>query len=249
MATVKKQTALVTGGAIRIGRAISLALATAGYDIALHYHSSEKDAFLVQAEIVALGVKCTLFQADLSDNLAAQSLVEQVDHGMGHLAVLVNSASVFYKGDFIETELEKLTAEFSLNFIAPFMLTKSFANTACKDNGQPVVINILDTRIEKNVTDHFVYTLSKKTLADFTRMAAKSLAPNVRVCGVAPGYILPPAGSETNQNDIVVKRRISDRIPMACQGKLSDVTAAVMYLVNNDFVTGEILFADGGENL
>jgi len=246
---IKNQTALVTGGAIRVGKAISIALATAGYDIALHYHSSQSDALLVQEEILALGVKCILFQADLSQGTSAQSLIEQVQHGMGCLAVLVNSASLFTKGDFLETDIETLHNEFTLNFYAPFMLTQSFSNLVSNKNDQSVVINILDTRIKKNSTAHFAYTLSKKILADFTQMAAKSLAPKIRVCGVALGYILPPSGNEIDDNGVEKTKRISGRIPLGSQGKLSDVTGAVMYLVNHDFVTGEILFADGGESL
>ena len=241
--------ALVTGGGIRIGKAIALALANSGYDIALHYSRSKEAAFETQAQIEAIGQKCKLYCEDFSNIASGQALIEQVSDDMDGLSVLINSASVFNEVDFIDTDVMLLQDTFAINFFAPFMLTQAFAKVVDTKGQSPIAINILDTRIRKNQTEHFGYTLTKKCLADFTQMAAKALAPKIRVCAVAPGYILPPVNQSKPVKQGNAVDRIAARIPLAKQGKLSDVTDAVRYLVDHDFVTGEILFADGGENL
>ena len=153
---------------------------------------------------------------------------------------MVNNAAVFQKAPLTQTDRKLFDSHFDLNFKAPFFLSRDFARI-CK-TGQ--IINILDSRITRNRSSHFAYTLSKKALADFTRLAAAELAPDIRVNAVAPGYILPP--SNINQRDA---EKMIRKIPLQNKGTLKAVTQSIRFLIENNYLTGEIIFADGGQNL
>ena len=233
-------TALVTGGAKRIGRAISLALAKQGCNIALHYNTSRDDAEQLSATIRDAGRQCELFQCDLNDMQAVQSLMDRVFDAFPDCNILINNASVFPRVSMLETDETLFDRAFNVNFKAAFFLSRDFA-AACQ-TGQ--IINILDTKIAGNFTQYFVYSLTKKVLADFTQMAARALGPNIRVNGVCPGLILPTP----DQTDAYLDR-LAERIPMRHKGSPDDVVAAVLYLLENEFTTGQCIFADGGEHL
>ena len=232
--------ALVTGGAKRIGRAVAEALARAGYDVALHYHSSRAEAQELAGQIEALGRKCRLFPCDLGDMKAVSDLMPAVFEAFGDCNLLINNAAVFEAGGFMETDETNFDAHFNVNLKAPLLLSRAFAGL-CK-GGQ--IINILDSRVARMATDHFAYTLSKKALADMTKMAAKALAPTVRVNAVCPGLILSPEGQAEK-----FSRRMLERVPLGRTGSPEDVAKAVMFLVENEFITGQLLFVDGGEAL
>ncbi|WP_413205072.1 SDR family oxidoreductase [Rhodospirillum sp. A1_3_36] len=232
--------ALVTGGAIRLGRSIALGLAKAGFDIALHYNSSEDAAEETAAEIGQEGVDCVLMTHDLNDISGLDRLVVEAVETMPHLTTLVNSASVYAHGDLRTTTPEMFDAQMTVNLKAPFFLTQAFA----KHRTEGVVVNILDNKIGFNQYQYGAYLLSKKALADFTRMAALELAPGIRVNGVAPGVILP---AEDRGPEYLEWRR--QGIPLERTGSPDKVTQAIRYLVDNDFVTGQVLVVDGGENI
>lgn len=240
MVSEDRGAALVTGGAVRIGRAIALALARAGYDIALHYHTSGSEAAEVGRQIEALGRRQRLFPCDLSDTRGARSLIAQVFEGLPRCNVLINNASIFQPVRLMETDERLFERHMNVNFKAPFFLTQEFARH-CR-SGQ--VINILDTRVAASDSSHFIYTLSKKALFEFTRMAARELAPGIRVNGVSPGLILPPAGKEAADLD-----HRAAAIPLQRKGALEDLVAAVLFLLENPFITGDCIFVDGGEHL
>lgn len=232
--------ALVTGGAKRIGRAVSIGLAETGYDIALHYNTSEEEARETAKEIEQLGRKCRLFRCNFTDMEEVNELIPSVYGAFPNCSLLVNNASVFKKTEFPDITEEDFDSEFRINFKVPFFLSRDFA----KRDEARLVINLLDARVSSHDTEHFVYTLSKKLLRDFTKMSAKALAPRVRVNGICPGPILPPPGGT-----VEAFKKFCNELPLEIEGDTDYVVSAVRYLVQNPFVTGECLFVDGGEHL
>ncbi|XGV87991.1 MAG: SDR family oxidoreductase [Limnothrix sp. BL-A-16] len=233
-------TALVTGSAIRLGKAISQSLAQAGYNIALHYNSSQEAALATADEFRSYGVECDLFPFDLLNEPDMNPLVERVRSRFGDLNVLVNSASVYDAAPIAETTLDLFEKQFKVNFQAPYFLTQAFA----KNNGSGCVINIIDNKVAFNQYQYSAYLLSKKALAEFTKLAAIELAPAIRVNGIAPGFILPVS---TRTQDYV--EWLIDGIPVKQQGSTENIVKAVHYILDNSFVAGQILFVDGGESL
>lgn len=231
---------LVTGGAQRIGRAICLSLAQRGYDIALHYHHSKKEVLELAREISRQGVRCETFACDLSKESQVLVLLEKVYKRFLHLNLLINNASIFLPSEFGRRGLKLLDEHWAVNFKAPFILSGEFARLCRK--GQ--IINILDTKVVKNKTAHAGYLISKKALHELTKMTAVEWAPRIRVNAVAPGIILPPPGKG---NEYMAKR--ARQIPLQKQGDVRYVTQSVEFLMDNEFVTGQVIFADGGEHL
>ena len=230
----------MTGGAKRIGRAIVLALAEAGYDIALHYGQSAEAAERTAGEVESRGRACRLFQADLADSRAVTALVPAVAAACHNLKVLVNSASIFGPGRLLETTPDLYARHFDVNLRAPLLLARDFARHAARG----VIVNLLDQRITRSDPRHLAYTLTKKALAALTEMAARDLAPRVRVCGVCPGPILPPAGKDPSYLD-----RMASHVPLGRAGTPEEVARAVLFLVESEYVTGQLLFVDGGEHI
>jgi pteridine reductase len=232
--------ALVTGGGRRVGRAIALALAGKGYDIALHYSSSRMGAEEAAEEIRALGRKVALFPCDLARDGERAGLIETVANACPDLRVLVNCAGVFKPGRLKETTEELFDFHFAVNLRAPFFLSRDFARRV--EKGQ--IVNVVDTNVAREFTAFFSYTLSKKALFELTRMAAKDLAPGIRVNAVCPGDVLPPAGADAS----FLSRKAAE-IPAQIPGHPDYVAAAVLFLLESPFITGECLFVDGGEHL
>ncbi|MEE8573794.1 MAG: SDR family oxidoreductase, partial [Thermodesulfobacteriota bacterium] len=229
---------IVTGGAKRLGREIALSLAALGYSIALHYSTTKPDG--VAQEIRASGVECEPFQCDFSGVTEVEGFVEKVLGRFPSLELLINNASVFERSTIEETSLEFLERHLTINFTVPFILSRDFKRHVGKGH----IINITDTNVTKNFSTYAAYLLSKKALSEFTRMAAREFAPETRVNAVAPGLILPPDGEGEEYT-----KRLSERIPLKRAGEPADIASAIEFLVNNDFVTGEILFIDGGRHL
>lgn len=230
--------ALVTGGAKRIGRAISLGLASMGYDIALHY--SATDPADTMAAIKTHGVKCEAFQCDFTDGKAVLQLMARVKESLPGLGLLVNNASIFERSTIRETGAADFDRHLAVNFKAPYFLSRDFQSYFGKGH----IINIIDSKVLQNASPYAAYLLSKKALKDFTLMAAKEFAPATRVNAVAPGLILPPAGLDEDY----LERR-AEGIPLKRTGSPADVFSAVRFLIENNFITGQILYIDGGENL
>ena len=233
-------TALITGSAIRLGKAIAISFAERGYNIALHYGSSAESAEDAAAEIRALGVQCDLFQCDLRDANLFPSLLEAVHERFPDLSVLVNSASAYTQADIADTTPDIFDHQFGVNIKAPFFLTQAFAKQVA--NG--AVINIVDNKIGFNQFSYAAYLLAKKCLAEFTKMSAMEYAPTIRINAVCPGVVMPA----TTRSPEYVEWRIQG-IPLKMQGDTSHITDAIHALVDNPFLTGQILTVDGGENL
>ncbi|NIP29653.1 MAG: SDR family NAD(P)-dependent oxidoreductase, partial [Candidatus Dadabacteria bacterium] len=185
-----RKAALITGGAKRIGKEVCIYLAKRGYDIALHYNTSDKEAKSVCREIEKHGVSCGLFRQDLSNPKKTGALISKVFKRFPKCSILVNNASVFNKSNFRDLTVDQLEVENAINFASPLFLTQHFS----KYDSSSLVINMIDTRVSKINTSYFSYNISKHSLYKFTKMAAKELAPKIRVNGICPGDILPLEG-------------------------------------------------------
>lgn len=233
---------LVTGCAQRIGRVIALRLARRGFDVAIHCHSSVKEAKTLSTEIQTLGVHAEIFKCDLGNEKQVSVLIKKVKKVFPYLSLLINSASVFEKSTLRLSKNLDWDKQFAINLKAPYILSRDFAKHCSK--GQ--IINILDTNIVRNHTDFFIYLLTKKSLAELTTQSALELAPEIRVNGIAPGLILPPVYDKKNQSFM---KRMSKNIPMKTKGDPEQIAQCIEFLLDSPFITGQILFNDGGEAL
>ncbi|MCU0522158.1 MAG: SDR family oxidoreductase [Anaerolineae bacterium] len=243
-------TALVTGGAVRLGRAIALGLARAGADVAISYSSSAGPADETVSEILALGRRAVAFRADFGGDFRAEDLVLQTEEALGPLSVLVNSAAIFEHGNWDDTTEENWERHFSINLKAPFFLSQAFGRRVKGQFASGLsgrrghVVNIADWRAVRPGTDHVAYTLAKAGLVAMTKSLALALAPEIQVNAVAPGIILPPPGAD----DAFIERKAA-QIPARRVGSPEEVVKAVLYLLDSDFVTGDLVYVTGGEHL
>jgi pteridine reductase len=237
---LKGKTALVTGGAVRIGRAVCRALAAAGADVVIHYNRSAASAKALRHELVAMGRRAFCVRAGLGDEDAGWRLVAAARKVAGSLDVLVNNAAVFHRDSLLTLTARALRDEFEVNLFAPLLLMRAFAG-ACRDGA---IVNLLDRRITSLDHSCLPYVLAKKALAEATKMAALELAPRIRVNGVAPGAILPPPGKRAGP----WKDRAGP-VPLQRQCTPEQVAAAVLFLLQNEALTGQIIFVDGGQQL
>jgi len=235
-----KRTALVTGAAKRIGREVALHLARAGYGIALHYHNSKPEAMSTAQAIYKTGVRCELFCCDLGNEAQALKLVPQVIEAFPDLDLLINSASIFIPNQFGAADLALFKTHWDINFKAPYILACEFARLA----KQGLVINFIDANVVKFKTRYADYLMTKKALRDFTKMAAVQWGPRIRVNGISPGMILAPVN---NQPDDRKKR--ARQIPLQKTGNPANILQSIQFLLDNDYLTGQIIANDGGESL
>ena len=236
----KNRVALITGGAQRIGKSIALHLASRGFKIALHCNRSHAEAQKVAREIRRRKGICKIFSADLADTGEVQNLIPRVLQEFPRLDVLINNASIFERSNLKTGSVELLDRHWAINLRAPYVLIAEFFRR-CK-RGQ--VINLLDTHVVQNRVSHVAYLLSKKSLSDLTKLAAVELAPQIRVNGIAPELILPPIGKNNNYME-----RLAKSIPLGIKGDPDKITQAVDFLIENIYITGQIIFVDGGEHL
>ena len=237
------RTALVTGGGVRIGRALALGLASRGVRVVVHYNSSVAPAQEVVREIRAGGGDAVAVQADLRDTSSPGRLIERGTEAFGQVDILVNSAAIFLRGTLEETTERSWDEHFAINLKAPFFLCQAFARQLGKER-QGHIINIADWRATRPGVAYVAYTLTKGALITMTQSLALALAPNVQVNAIAPGAILPPPGDPGGYF-----ARLAKSIPAQRVGAPEDVVRAALYLLDSDFVTGELLFVTGGEHL
>jgi pteridine reductase len=245
MESKKLGTALITGAAKRIGREIALYLAARGYDIVINYHKSQDDAQKLSKEIKEKYlVNCEIIAGDLSDALQVKNVAEYMIKNFPNWNLLINNASIFNKSKFLDAEELELFKNLNIHLIAPLILSKEFAkNVQQKNIKNAQIINMIDKNITRFETSYFYYLLSKKFLAEFTKMSALQLAPEVRVNGIAPGFILPEENVELRVFELEKK------VPIRKQGEVKNIVQAIDFLLKNDFMLGEILFVDGGASL
>ena len=232
--------ALITGAAHRIGRAIALELGRQGFAIGLHYFQAGEAAEQTAAELTAARTPVFLLPADLTDPRQVQDLFNRVAQLPHPLRVLVNSAAVMPRGDLRELPVEQWDAVFDINLRAPWLCARAAARLM-ESTGGGVIVNITDSGAQKTWTGFPAYVISKSALESLTRLLARSLAPSVRVNAVAPGLILPSDGLPPEQ-----WQRLVDRLPLQSVGQPEDVARAVLFFIQNPYITGQVLAVDGG---
>ena len=234
------KTALVTGAARRIGREIALALAHAGVNVVVHYRESVEEADQLRKELVARGVKAWQIRADFDDASAPVRLIPDALDAAGSLDILVNSASLFLPSTIKKMDFAGLSRLMQVNTWAPLVLGREFARRV----GRGKIVNMLDSHIVGFDESHAAYILSKQALAALTERMAVEFAPGITVNAVAPGLILPPAGMDEGYLE-----KLAKGLPLKRHGNPVDITDAMLYLLRSDFVTGQIIFVDGGRRL
>ncbi len=240
MTSLAGSTALVTGAAKRIGKATALALAAHGAGVVVHYRSSRDAAQGVVSEIEGRGGRAWAVAADLASPEAAAGLFDRACRAAGPIDIIVNSASIFPRNTLLDMTPQDLAENMHVNALAPLLLGRALAAA-----GRPgSIVNVLDTRIVHYDAAHAAYHVSKRACYTFTRMMALQFAPAVRVNGVAPGLILPPAGEDESY-----LARLAAENPLQRIGSLRGITDAVLFLLRSDFITGQVIFVDGGFHL
>ncbi len=238
--TDTSRAALITGGGRRIGRAIALALAGAGYAVALHANRSRMDAEGLAAEIKGQGGRAVVVLGDLADATAVRGLVPAAA-AFAPLTLLVNSAAEFEPDDIATLEPGRLARTLAVNLAAPLFLAQAFAAQAPAGAS---IVNLLDQRVLKPTPRFLSYTLSKSALHTATTTLAQALAPRIRVNAVAPGPTLP----SPRQSDAEFAAQAAT-LPLARGPHPEDIAAAVLYLAGADSVTGVTIPVDGGQHL
>jgi NAD(P)-dependent dehydrogenase (short-subunit alcohol dehydrogenase family) len=228
---LKGKRALVTGGAVRIGRAITEALLAEGAEVIVHFRNSEKEAKVLSPKTI---------QADLGDPAQCETLLERASQQFGPIDILVNNAAVFHQTKLTDATYYAVMKELQPNLLAPLALIRGFA----RQTKTGKIINLLDRRITSHDTTCIPYMLSKKGLEELTKLAALDLAPGITVNAVAPGAILPPPKDSANP-----AWEYAGTIPLGKRPTPADVAEAVLYLLKSDHITGQTIFVDGGQNL
>ena len=237
-----KKSALITGASKRIGKDTAFALGKNGYHIFLHYLNSKTSALRTKAELELEEISCDMIQADLQNPPDIVHMMEFICQQERKLSVIINNASLFFSSTLQNADIDNWDAMMNVNLRAPWLIVKEAADLLAENNG--CVINILDTGISKVWTQHAPYQISKVALAQLTKTMAKTYAPNIRVNGIAPGLILPADDEMPHNWDVLV-----NQVPMKRKGQTKDITDTVLFLVNQEYITGEILFIDGGSQL
>ena len=241
--SVETETLLVTGGGQRIGRAICLAMAKDGWQVAVHYNNSLVEANNVVNEITDSGNIALAVQADLMDEEAASSLISNISDKLSPVTAVINNASVFDADTVESVTKDSWDRHLAINLRAPFLLTQSLEKNLNKDqNGN--IINILDQRVE-NLTPYFTsYTVSKSALWTLTKTTAAARAPNIRVNAIGPGPTLPSMRQSQSQ----FEKQVS-LTPLAVQVKLEEICRAVKFILATRSMTGQLLSIDSGQHL
>jgi pteridine reductase len=231
---------LVTGSAVRVGRAIALRLAEEGANVAVHYRTSDEEAQETAEEVRELGGEATTVQSDLSTVEGARDAVDGTVDGLGGIDVLVNSASVFYETPFEEVEEEEWDRNLDVNLRAPF-----FASQRAAAHGAKKVVNIAGVASRRPFPSFLPYSISKAGILSLTEGLAKGLAPEVTVNAVSPGTVLSPPDRPEEE-----ERRIAEDTPVGRIGEPSDIADTVAFVVeSSDFLNGAVIDVDGGRSL
>lgn len=235
------KTALITGGAKRIGREIALALAGEGVSVIINYRRSQDEAEELVGVLEGMGVKAWAVRADLSVEEEVGTLIDRTIELAGPLDILVNNASMFPRSTFANVTREQLLESVQVDAWAPLLLGRQFAERVEKGS----IINMLDTRIVANYDwQHFAYLAAKHMLGLFTKAMAIQLAPGIAVNGISPGLILPPEGKDESYLEA-----LKNELPMKRIGKPEFIAEAALFLLKSEFITGEVIFVDGGRHL
>ena len=236
----ENKAALVTGGAKRMGRAFVEALAEDGYNIAIHYNSSSAEADRLAEDLEQTGIKTVTIGADLGDPARVSEIVDEAAAKIGPLSVLVNSASIFREDSWQTQSAESFRQHMDVNTLAPALLSQAFARQAPDGS---MIFNLLDYKLFNINADFYSYTLSKAALKTMTEMLARTLAPKVRVNGVAPGLTLPSPYHSKEEFE-----RLHNDNPLRSGPTPEDMVRTLRYFLQTPSVSGQIICVDGGQH-
>jgi len=234
------RTALITGAAKRLGRATSLALAEQGINTIIHYNNSVQEADETVKQSKDKGVISEKIQYNFIDTDAINRLIHEAANITGNLDFIINSASVYPEDSLESLSWTNLIQTNNINGFAPFILSREFKNICSKGS----VINFLDARMTDYEPKHISYQLSKQMLFNLTRMMSLEFAPQIRVNAVAPGIIIP----DKNPDEEMIERLKAGNLLYRI-GSMEEVTSTVLFLLQNEFITGQVIYVDGGRNL
>jgi NAD(P)-dependent dehydrogenase (short-subunit alcohol dehydrogenase family) len=240
---IQGKTALVTGASVRVGKAITLALARAGANVVVHYHSSAAEAEETAAEARAMGVKALPLRADISDPAQVRRLAQDVEGHFPGVDILVNSASYFRTTPIPTDDFSVWKQVTSVLIDAPFYCANVFV-PGMRRRGEGAIINIIDLSAWEPWPRFAAHSVGKAALLALTRQLALEFAPEVRVNAVAPGPVLPPPNYSAEKIARTAARTLLER-----WGSPEDVASAVLFLVQADYITGDTITVDGGERL
>jgi len=236
------KTALISGGAVRIGAQIVRTLHENGYKVVIHCHQSEEIAQELCHELNSKrNNSAQVVVADLEDNKAIKKLTQTIKS----LDLLVNNASVFYPTLTENSTIDDWDKIININLRAPFFITTGLSKVLATSQGS--IVNIIDIHSDRPLKNHSIYNISKAGMKMLTKTLAKELAPNIRVNGISPGSILwPQDGSQLSDKE---KMMMLDRIALNRQGSPDDIAEAVLFLADAKYITGEVINIDGGRSL
>jgi len=239
--TLCGKTALVTGGTSKIGREICVLLAQHGVNVAVHYHQSCRAAQKLCNELEQRGVLSWHINADFEKEGEVETLVERTISQTGSLDIVINNASVFTETVHKKHAWPDLSLNLKANTRAPLVISREFKRLA----GRGAIINLLDSRIRGGDPYHAGYILSKRILAALIPKMALEFAPGITVNAVAPGLIVPPSSSMNSAS----LKKLSANLPLKRHGTPRDVARAIVFLLESHFITGQVIYVDGGRNL
>ena len=243
MTGTERKLAIVTGGTKRVGAAIAARLAADGYALALTSHSGSAPEEALQAVLEREQTSWHVFDCDLADSEQVDGLIPEVRAHFGQVPdLLVNCVSQFAQDDWQSIEGNDLHEQFATNIFAPVLLSRSLVKAAY--GARPAIVHILDQRVRNPPRDQLSYTLSKQALAESVRTLAISFGVHARVCGVAPGLVLPTDDYEQDQLDY-----IATQMPLGLLPDPQDIADAVAWLAQARAVTGQTVYVDGGAHL
>jgi pteridine reductase len=236
--------ALVTGGGRRVGQAIALEVARAGYDVALHYRHAEEGARQTAGEVEAIGRRTVLIQADLTAESAPEAVVDQAVQSLGGLNALINSASVYEPSPLGEMSRESWRSHLDLNLMIPALLAQAaWPHLRQKPTGH--IVNICDIAGDRPWSSYLAYCASKSGLINLTKALAKAMAPEVFVNGISPGVVQLPEGCDEQ-----TRRSALSRVPLGREGRPEDVAYLVRFFVEkNTYILGQVIAVDGGRSI
>ncbi len=235
--------ALVTGGARRVGRAITLGLANAGYAVAIHCNESVAEAEALASDIIAAGGKATVISADLVDPVSVENIIPAAAAQLGPVTLLVNNASMFANDSLLAIDVPTWNRQFSVNIRAPSVLAGMMAK-ALPESREGAIINILDQRVWKLTPEYYSYTLSKAAMWTATRTMAQAFAPRIRVNAVGPG----PTVANVHDGEALFHKEAAGTL-LGRSVAPEEIADAVLYLAEARSITGQMLAVDSGQHL
>ena len=243
---INKNTALITGASQRLGKEMAICLAKKGFDLVIHYNKSQAQATQLLQELKQnYNINGTTIDGDLSDKSSAKKIANFMFENYPNWNLLINNSSIFNKSKFLDDLDEEFENNLAIHLTSPLYLSNFFAkNVIAKKIKNAQIINMLDKNIARTNTVYFYYLLSKKFLAEFTKMLALEIAPHIRVNGIAPGYVALETIVSTEYAE-----KIITKIPLQKICDIKNIIQTLEFLLENDFINGQILSIDGGASL